>query len=362
MSPQEPSPFPPLLGQTREELEAFAEALGEPSYRGRQLAHWLYGKGARSYAVMTDLPQTLRARLEAEVPLGRSALLHLQRSRDGTVKFLLEEADGERVEAVLMPYERRLTVCLSSQVGCPMGCLFCATGLSGFTRNLTAGEMVDQVLTAQEFARRRISNVVFMGMGEPLLNYEQVLKAVRLLHREMGIGMRHITLSTVGHVPGIRRLAEEGLQLTLAISLHAPNDELRRWLIPHLARFSLEEILAAAREYGEKTRRRVSFEYVLLSQVNDSPGHAKELASRLRNLPCHVNLIPFNPVAETDFRPPEPQRVRAFREVLERAGIAVTQRLQRGADIDAACGQLRRRWRSSQTTTIWWQEERKGSS
>jgi 23S rRNA (adenine2503-C2)-methyltransferase len=243
------------------------------------------------------------------------------------------------VETVGIPYADRFSCCLSTQVGCPVGCVFCATGLGGFTRNLTAGEIVDQVLAVQEASGNRVNHAVFMGMGEPLLNYEATVKAMRLLNGEMGIAMRHLTVSTVGFVPGIRRLAQEKLQATLAVSLHAPTDELRWRLIPGM-KFSLAEIVDACREYLRLTGRRVTFEYCLLEGINDGVEAAGELARLLRGMNCHVNLIPYNPVTGLAYRTRSRKGVRAFREVLEGAGIQVTQRLQRGADIDAACGQL----------------------
>ncbi len=340
-----------LLGLDTSELRAFAQSLGEPAYRGNQIAEWIYQRHARSFEEMTNLPKALRAQLNEVADIGRSEIVRKQRSRDGTVKLLLKLRDGETVETVGLPYEacpersrrNRLSCCISSQVGCPMRCDFCATGLSGYTRNLTAGEIVEQVITINEVLSSHINHVVFMGMGEPLLNVDNVLKAVRLLNKEVGIAMRQLTISTVGLVPGIRRLAEEKLQLTLAVSLHAPTDELRARLIPTGRKWSVQDIIAACREYVEKTGRRVTLEYVLLSGVNDNPAEARALARILRGLNCHVNLIPFNPVAELGYHAPTPERVRAFREILERARITVTQRVQRGADIDAACGQLRRK-------------------
>jgi 23S rRNA (adenine2503-C2)-methyltransferase len=341
-----------LMGLDTTELRAFAQSLGEPLYRGNQIAEWLYQRGARSFEEMTNLSKTLRARLDEVAEMGRSEVVREQRSRDGTVKLLLRLRDGETIETVGLPYEDRLSCCISSQVGCPMRCDFCATGLSGYKRNLTAGEIVEQVVTLNEIFSisnpksqipNRVNHVVFMGMGEPLLNTDNVLKAIRLLNKEVGIAMRHLTVSTVGIVPGIRRLADEKLQLTLAVSLHAPTDALRAQLIPTARQWSVQNIVAACRDYVNKTGRRVTFEYVLLSGVNDNPTEAHELGRVLQGLNCHVNLIPFNPVSELSYQAPSPQRVRAFREILERAGISVTQRAQRGADIDAACGQLRRK-------------------
>jgi 23S rRNA (adenine2503-C2)-methyltransferase len=337
--------LPPLVGCDRAELEAFMQELGEPAYRGRQLAQWLYRRGARSFEEMTDLPASLRARLAAVAAVGRSTVAQQQTSSDGTAKLLLEEADGRRIETVLLPYEARTSVCISSQVGCPVGCVFCATATMGFGRNVTAGEMVDQVLTAQDEAirsgRPRITHVVVMGMGEPLLNVPELLKAIRLLNQEVGIAMRHITVSTAGYVPGIRRLAEENLQITLALSLHAPNDALRAELIPLAKKYPLSETMAAVREYTEKTGRRVTLEYLLLARVNDLETHARELARLVRGMITHVNLIPWNP-ADTfsAFEAPSGARVRAFRRVLEECGLTVTQRVERGQDIMAACGQL----------------------
>ncbi len=340
-----------LIGLNTEELRSLAEGLGEPPYRGNQLAHWVYRRGAHAFEEMTDLPKALRGRLAEGCTIGRSRLVVEKRSGDGTLKLLLALSDDERVETVGLPYSDRVSCCVSTQVGCPVRCAFCATGMSGYARNLSAGEIVDQVLSAQEAlggqqaadSRPRVSHVVFMGMGEPLLNYDATLKAVRLLNEELGIGMRRITISTVGYVPGIRKLARERLQATLAISLHAPTDALRRQLIPTMTRWAIADILAACREYVAQTRRRLTFEYCLLKDVNDGVAEGRLLAQLLRGLNCHVNLIPFNPVYGTGFEAPDDKRIRAFRETLERGGIAVTQRVQRGSDVDAACGQLRRR-------------------
>jgi 23S rRNA (adenine2503-C2)-methyltransferase len=336
----------PLVGCTRAELEAICSRLSVPAYRGRQLAAWIYSRGARDFDQMTDLPRALRQRLADEYRVGRSRVAALQSSADGTSKLLLELGDGKEIEAVLLPYPDRTSVCVSSQVGCPVGCVFCATATMGFGRNLTAGEMVDQVLTAGEYAQTRapvprITHVVVMGMGEPLLNYAPLVKAIRLLHEEVGLSMRHITVSTAGFVPGIRRLADEGLPVTLALSLHAPNDALRAELIPMSRRYGLAEVLEAVHYYTEKTGRRVTLEYLLLGGVNDSETDARELAKRTTRYLTHVNLIPWNP-AETisPFSPPSAARVRAFRRVLEQQGLTVTQRMERGREIDAACGQL----------------------
>jgi len=330
-----------LLGATREELTKLCADLSQPAYRGGQLARWIYARGASSFEEMTDLPAAFRAELAGMAELTRSRVLQVSRSPDGTDKFLWQLGDGNTIESVLLPYSDRLTVCVSSQVGCPAGCLFCATGAQGFVRNLTAGEIVDQLLALQGRAGRRVTNVVYMGMGEPLFNYQAVLKSARLLNHEVGIAMRHLTISTVGIVPKIRSLAKEQLQLTLAISLHAADDELRARLMPVTRKYPLAALMSACREYAEETRRRVTFEYMLLGGVNDDPDSARRLAARLRGILCNVNLIPYNEVLGLDFRAPEKRAIQAFRKILEEAGTETTQRLERGHAVAAACGQLR---------------------
>jgi len=342
-----------LLGLNTEELRSLVQEEGEPAYRGNQIAEWVYRRGARTFEEMTNLPDAMRVQLETKYEVGRPRVVTVQHSRDGTAKLLLAMCDGARVEAVGLPYADRFSCCLSTQVGCPVGCVFCATGLSGFTRDLTAGEMVGQALAVQEEAQdsssgvdnrsRRVDHVTFMGMGEPLLNYAATVKAVQLLNRELGIAMRHLTLSTVGFVPGIRRLAQEQSQITLAVSLHAPTDKLRRRLIPKMVKWSVAEIIDACHEYVQQTGRRVTFEYCLLGGVNDGVAEARELTNLLHGLNCHVNLIPYNSIRGPGFRGPSPKGIRAFREVLSSAGIQVTQRVQRGPDIYAACGQLQHR-------------------
>jgi 23S rRNA (adenine2503-C2)-methyltransferase len=341
-----------LLGLDTIELKKLAERLGDRPYRGGQVADWLYRQGVHDIGAMKNLPEKLRLALMAGYQVGRSRLSGNSRADDGTFKLLLRMVDGELVETVGMPYHDRFSCCVSTQAGCAVGCRFCATGGSGFRRNLTAGEIVDQVLWVQDTARQeklfrhgdeRVSHVVFMGMGEPLLNYEASLKAVRLLNAEMGIGMRNLTLSTIGYVPGIYQLAGEDLQLTLAVSLHAPDDDLRRQLVPGMARYRVSEIIQACRDYARDTGRRVTFEYCLLKGVNDGLEQAELLAALLKGMLCHVNLIPYNRAPGTGFSRPVHEQVSAFRQALQDAGIAVTQREQRGAGIDAACGQLRRR-------------------
>ena len=339
----------PLLGLNTGELCALAQQAGQAAYRGRQLSEWVYQRRAVTLDAMTSLPAGFRKRLAESHDVGRGRVITTQRSADGTVKMLMEMNDGAMVESVGLPYEDRFSCCVSTQVGCAVGCVFCATGMSGFARNLTAGEIVAQAFAVEAVAAspaasgRRIDHVTFMGMGEPLINYEATVKALNLLNSEVGIAMRNLTVSTVGFVPGMARLAQEKLQVTLAVSLHAPTDELRRRLVPGMARWTIAEILAGCRSYIALTGRRVTFEYCLLDGVNDGNAEAHALARVLRGLNCHVNLIPYNRTAALDFRPSPAVRSGAFRAILEKAGIQVTQRVQRGADIDAACGQLRRR-------------------
>ncbi|MFC1942943.1 23S rRNA (adenine(2503)-C(2))-methyltransferase RlmN [Chloroflexota bacterium] len=332
-----------LLGLNTDEL----------AYRGNQLADWIYRRGARTFKEMTNLPDALLVQMGKEYEVGHSEVVTTQHSQDGTTKLLLGMRDGVKVETVGLPYADRFSCCLSTQVGCPIGCVFCSTGLGGYTRDLSAGEIVDQVLAVQELARSRpsqnenrscrIDHVTFMGMGEPLLNYESTMKALRLLNEELRISIRHMTVSTVGFIPGIRRLAEENLQITLAVSLHAPTDNLRCQLIPKMVKWSVTEIIDTCRDYVQKTGRRVTFEYCLLGGVNDGVTEARELARVLHGLNCHVNLIPYNPVCGLPFHASSPKSNRAFHKILNSEGIQVTQRVRRGADIDAACGQLRQR-------------------
>lgn len=320
---------------------------GEPAYRARQIMEWIYQRGVDQFSEMTNLPLALRKRLAEVAVIGRVHPKIHQQSADGTRKFLFELADGVTVESVLIPEGDRLTACISSQAGCGIGCSFCATAFGGLIRNLTAGEIIDQLIRVQQEADKRISNVVLMGMGEPLANYRAVLRAVRtMVHPQgLGIGQRHITISTSGIVPGIRRLAAENLQVVLAVSLHAPTDELRDQLVPINRKYPIALLLDACREYIAQTGRRITFEYVLIRNVNDSIGMAQKLVKRLESMHCHVNLIPLNPVAETGFERPDAQQVQAFAEEVRQAGIPVTVRKEKGSDIDAACGQLRRQSR-----------------
>ncbi|MGB3296159.1 MAG: 23S rRNA (adenine(2503)-C(2))-methyltransferase RlmN [Phormidesmis sp.] len=330
----------PLLGRSVASLTDWVVQQGESAYRGKQLHSWIYQKGVRSLDQVTVFSKQWRAQVK-DFPVGRSHLHYRSESPDGTIKYLLKLADGHIIEAVGIPSDKRLTVCVSSQIGCPMGCDFCATGKGGFARNLETHEIVDQVLTVQEDFQRRVSNIVFMGMGEPLLNTENVVAAVRSLNQDIGIGQRSITVSTVGLPSRIRQLAEQRLQVTLAVSLHASNQTLRTQLIPSAEHYPLSELLAECRDYVKLTGRRVTFEYIVLAGLNDQPEHALELAAELRGFQSHVNLIPYNPITEVDYKRPSRQRIEAFTQQLKDKGIAVSVRYSRGLEKDAACGQLR---------------------
>jgi len=342
--PTSPSPHfptsPVLLGASTAELTEWVQQQGQPAYRGKQLHQWIYEKGAKNLTEITVFPKQWRDNL-TDISIGRSTIHYRSVAPDETVKYLLQLADNQIVETVGIPTEKRLTVCVSSQVGCPMACDFCATGKGGFKRNLAKHEIIDQVLTVQEDFQRRVSNIVFMGMGEPLINLENVVGAIKSLNEDVGIGQRNITVSTVG-IPGkIRQLAEYHLQITLAVSLHASNQSLREKLIPTAKHYTLENLLDECREYVQITGRRVTFEYILLAGVNDLPEQAEELAKHLRGFQSHVNLIPYNPIQEADYQRPNAKRIQAFMNVLQNKHIAVSVRYSRGLEADAACGQLR---------------------
>ncbi|MEC8441482.1 MAG: 23S rRNA (adenine(2503)-C(2))-methyltransferase RlmN [Cyanobacteriota bacterium] len=344
----------PLLGRSAAELEDWAVAQGQQPFRGRQLHDWLYSKGAHSLKDITVLPKLWRQQLQdTDVVVGRLKEVHRSVATDATTKLLLSTDDGETIETVGIPTDQRLTVCVSSQVGCPMACRFCATGKGGLQRSLKTHEIVDQVLSVREAMDRRPSHVVFMGMGEPLLNSEAVLDAIRCFNNDLGIGQRRITVSTVGVPRTLPRLAELAMQrlgraqFTLAVSLHAPNQALREELIPTAGAYPLDVLLDDCRRYLKVTGRRVSFEYILLGGLNDAPEHAVELADRVGGFQSHVNLIAYNPIEEENFKRPEPRSVDTFQRVLERRGIAVSVRASRGLDQNAACGQLRRQRSSS---------------
>ncbi len=357
--------MPSLYDVTRAELAARLD--DQPRYRVDQLWQGLYARGA-SLAELTDVPKALRLRLDAELPAALTPLAESTSADGDTVKWLWGLADAQdapgspspatgtpgsgrratamSIETVLMHYDRRTTVCVSTQAGCAMGCAFCATGQAGFERHLTVGEIVEQVARARQRAQvadppRRVSNIVFMGMGEPLANYDRTWAAVERIHDDMAISARHLTISTVGLVPGIRRLAAEALPVNLAVSLHAANDELRTRLVPINARYPLAELADACRDHLAAKNRRLSFEWALIHGVNDRPADVRELASFVKPLRAHVNLIPLNPTPGYLTRGSSPERVQAFRDGLGVLGVNATVRANRGTDIDAACGQLR---------------------
>lgn len=392
-----PEGKPALVGMDRKELAELVAAddlLGGPKVakmRAAQLAKWIYAKAVDDFDEMTDLPASVRERLKEGYRVSPLTVATHRTSSDKVQKLLVHNGDDQVYECVLLPYEDRVSCCISSQVGCPMGCTFCATGLGGFDRNLTAGEIVGQYLLLQKVLRLgaeaslpaaqkaqkdagkdggrsmdsdrqnptplppphsdcvgtrrgngdRISHVVFMGMGEPLLNLGGVLKTLRLMHEEIGLSYRHITISTVGIVPKIQELAKESLPIHLALSLHSPIDAVRDRLMPVNNKWRVAEVVQAMRDYHQATGRKVTFEYLLLSELTDTPEQARELAKLVKGLPCVVNVIPFNWVAtQEDFKRPSRERVRAFKEELKARGVNVTERMERGHDIAAACGQL----------------------
>ncbi len=342
--------LPGLLEWSEPDLLAWLEARGEKPLRARQLRRWVLVRGADSFDAMTDLPRLLRARLaEVMVPLASRVVRH-QRSADDTHKLLLELRDGRRVECVLIQEGGRRTACISTQVGCGMGCVFCASGLNGVERNLTPGEILEQLVRLRNLPgpggnpADRLTHIVVMGMGEPLANLDNLLEALEVATAPdgLGIGGRHITISTVGLPAKVRRLAELGKQYHLAVSLHAPTDLLRTRIVPTNDKVGLAAILDAADAFFARTGRQVTYEYVLLHGVNDDISHARDLATLLAGRKAHVNLIPFNDVAGLPYRRPTPEAVAAFAGVLRRHGLSVKVRKRKGADIDAACGQLRR--------------------
>ena len=330
-----------------EELIQEMEVLGEKAYRGKQVYAWLHEKGADSFEEMTNLSKALREKLSSEYEIVRMETVERQISKkDPTEKFLFELSDGNQIESVLMWYRYGNSVCISSQAGCRMGCRFCASTIDGLNRNLTASEMLRQVYQIQRITGERVSNIVVMGTGEPLDNYNNFVRFIHMISDEHGlhISQRNITASTCGIVPNMRRLAKEGLQITLALSLHGSNQEKRRRLMPVANKYSLEDVMEACDYYFLKTGRRVTFEYSLLSDVNDSNSDIKELTELLKGRNCHINLIPVNPVKERDFKKPDSKKAVEFENKLEKNGINVTIRRERGSDIDGACGQLRRRY------------------
>ena len=335
-----------IKSMTLAELTEDLAALAEPKFRAGQVYTWLH-RGARSFDEMTNLSKALREKLAAQYELTcPSVARRLQSARDGTIKYLWRLADGNCVESVLMRYHHGNTVCISCEVGCPMGCAFCASTRGGLVRRLRPSEMLDQVLFTQLDSGLPVSNIVLMGIGEPLDNYDTVLRFLQLVNSPegMNIGMRHISLSTCGLVDKIDSLAQQDLQLTLSVSLHAPTDEIRSGIMPINRKYNVETLLAACKRYFERTGRRISFEYAMIRGLNDTPEMADILIKKLRGIAAHVNLIPLNEVAESPLKPSYPDVVRAFQQRLQGLGIPATVRRTLGGDINASCGQLRRKY------------------
>lgn len=328
-----------------EELKEEVTKLGEKPFRAEQIFKWIYQEKVTSFDEMTNLSLTLRETLAKNYTMDNFEILKKQESEDGTIKYLFDLLDGNAIETVLMCYHHGYSICVSSQVGCKMGCKFCASTGINFIRNLTSGEIVEQLLAVERDAGVTISNVVFMGIGEPLDNYDHVVKAVRLINHPKGlnIGARHISISTSGLVPKIEQLAKENIQCTLSISLHATSNEKRSEMMPVNLRYPIEELLQACRNYTEQTHRRISFEYALAKDKNDNLGDARELVKLLKGMLCHVNLIPINPIEKGEFQKATNENIMKFRDYLNDHGIVATIRRELGSDIDAACGQLRRK-------------------
>ncbi len=335
-----------LKSMTISEIGVVLKELGQPAFRAKQVFSWLH-KGVRSFEEMTNLPKALRDTLESKYPICAPEVVRKQVSqKDGTIKYLWKLSDGNCVETVLMRYHYGNTVCISTEVGCRMGCAFCASTLGGLVRPLEPFEMIDQVLFTQVDSGLPVSHIVLMGIGEPLDNMDNVLRFLELVNSPdgMNISMRHISLSTCGLVPKIDELGDKKLQISLAISLHGPNNEIRNRIMPVNKAYPIEQLLPACRRYYEKTSRRIHFEYAMIQGVNDTPEHAKQLLALLKGLPSHVNMIPLNHVEESPYKPSTKAAVAAFQKILEDGGVTATVRRTLGSDIDASCGQLRRKY------------------
>jgi 23S rRNA (adenine2503-C2)-methyltransferase len=331
-----------LSGLTQDGFEKIAQELKGSKFRARQIHNWIYLKSVSSIDEMTDLSKDFREDLKKIAEVSNVQIKKKQVSSDGTIKYLIEYPDGHCVETVLMRFDNRanLTACVSSQVGCAVNCAFCATGKRGFIRNLTAAEIVEQVLTIQRDTGLKVTNVVFMGQGEPLLNLDNVLQALNIFNEDFQIGARRITISTSGIIPSINKLAEFDLQSTLALSLHAPNSDVRKQIMPIENKYPLPELKKALKNYIQKTGRRITIEYLLVKDLTDTVEMAKQCAEFLKDIKCNINLIPYNPVEKTGLEKPSNNSIMKFKYILEHCGKKVTIRLERGADIDAACGQL----------------------
>lgn len=335
-----------ILDKTLQELSEYMVSIGEPAYRGKQIYQWIFHKRIQSFEQMTNVSKKLREKLEQDF------VLHTFRHEDqlvshecATRKYLFRTHDGHYIESVLIPDGERKTLCISSQVGCSLGCAFCATGMMGYYRNLTAGEILEQIIQAEYLSGERITNIVFMGMGEPFLNFPRVIQAAQVMADPEGFAIRRrrITISTSGIVPKIRQLADENQPVGLAVSLHAPNQQIREQLMPIAKKYSYDELMESIRYYTRKTRKRVTFEYILIEGINDEEKHARELIGRLAGIPSKINLIPYNDVG-AGFRAPDETRINRFIQVLLSSPVTVTLRKSRGHDIQAACGQLSTRY------------------
>lgn len=331
-----------LSGLTLKEIEQITDELGATKFRARQIHNWIYLKSVKEIDEMTDLSKKFRDELKTVAQVTNIKIKVKQVSTDGTIKYLLEFPDGECVETVLMRFDNRanLTACVSSQVGCAVNCSFCATGKRGFIRNLTYKEIIEQVLTIQRDTGLKVTNVVFMGQGEPLLNLDNVLKAMEMFNESFQIGARRLTVSTSGIIPQIKKLADLDMQSTLALSLHASNHEVREQLMQIENKYPMDELHKALKYYVEKTGRRITIEYLLIKDLNDTITSAKQLAAYLKDIKCNINLIPYNPTAKNDYKRPSNNSIMKFKYLMEHSGKKVTVRLERGGDIDAACGQL----------------------
>ena len=331
-----------LSGLTLKEIEQITDELGATKFRARQIHNWIYLKSVKEIDEMTDLSKKFRDELKTVAQVTNIKIKVKQVSTDGTIKYLLEFPDGECVETVLMRFDNRanLTACVSSQVGCAVNCSFCATGKRGFIRNLTYKEIIEQVLTIQRDTGLKVTNVVFMGQGEPLLNLDNVLKAMEMFNESFQIGARRLTVSTSGIIPQIKKLADLDMQSTLALSLHASNHDVRKQLMQIENKYPMDELHKALKYYVEKTGRRITIEYLLIKDLNDTITSAKQLAAYLKDIKCNINLIPYNPTAKNDYKRPSNNSIMKFKYLMEHSGKKVTVRLERGGDIDAACGQL----------------------
>lgn len=331
-----------LTKLNKEELTEFLLTLDDKKFRANQIINWIYNKSASSFDEMTDVKKELREKLKEIAQITDVKIKTKQVSKDGTIKYLLEYGDNNVAECVLMRFDNRgnLTACVSSQIGCPMGCVFCATGKRGFIRNMFPYEIAEQILTIQRDTKLKVTNVVFMGQGEPFLNFDNVYKAIEIINNELQIGIRRITVSTCGIVPKIKEISNKDLVPTLAISLHAPNSELRKQIMPVENKYNLAELKEALKYYIEKTGKRITLEYILIGKLTDTKEVALELCRYMKDLKCNVNLIPYNPVGSDKFKKPDKKDIMTFKYLLESSGKKVTVRLERGGDIDAACGQL----------------------